>query len=413
MIKNISHLASGIGLLPQSVFSLGTGALWHNIRNNEKEQDIPFIHLQWFAPEDEGRTEDPTEHKIKKAREEGKVAKSSELAPALVLIFSVILIAFLSKYMFNTLITMLKYFFSISSEMDITSNNNMAPIFFTFFLKMFLPVAIIALIASLAGNIMQVGFLFSTKPITPDFNKISPNFAKYFQRAFFSAEAVFNLGKTLFKIFAIGVIVFLNLKFETEKLLSLGKMTLQFSLKYILTVAFKIIIESAFLLLILSFPDYMFQRRQHRQSLKMSKQELKEEMKQLEGDPNVRQKLMDRMRELLNVRNIEKNVPLSNVVITNPTHYSVAIMYDTSRMMNAPIVSAKGEDEIALKIREIAKENSIPLVENKPLAQALYKEVNVGTEIPYEYWAPLITILKEVYEISGEMAELRKEYENV
>ena len=369
------------------------------VENDERIIDVPFIHLQWFAPEDEGRTEDPTEYKIKKAREEGKVAKTSELAPALVLIFSVILIAFLSRYMFNTLIDMLKYFFSISSEMDITSNSNMAPIFFTFFLKMFLPVAIIALIASLAGNLMQVGFLFSTKPITPDFNKIAPNFAKYFERAFFSAEAVFNLGKTLFKVFAIGVIVYLNLRFESEKLLTLGDRTLQFSLRYILIVSFKLIIESAFLLLILSFPDYMFQRRQHRKSLKMSKHEIKEEMKQLDGDPRVKQMLQERMRELLNYRTIRENVPLADVVVTNPTHYSVAIMYDRYTM-EGPTVVAKGEDQFALRIREIAKENSVPVIEQKTLARALYAYTKVGDEIPYEYWDEILIIFREVHKIS-------------
>jgi len=378
------------------------------VEKDERIINVPFIHLQWFAPEDEGRTEDPTEYKLKKAREEGKVAKTSELAPALVLIFSVILIAFLSRYMFNTLTDMLKYFFSISSEMDITTNSNMAPIFFTFFLKMFLPVAAIALVASLAGNLMQVGFLFSTKPITPDFNKIAPNFAKYFQRAFFSAEAAFNFGKTMFKIFAIGVIVYLNLKFETEKLLSLGDRTLQFSLKYILTVSFKIIIESAFLLLIFSFPDYMFQRSQHRKSLKMSKHEVKEEMKQLEGDPNVRRMLMDRMRELLNQRTMIENVPLADVVVTNPTHYSVAIKYDIATM-RAPTVTAKGEDQFALRIREIAKENDVPIMEDKPLARGLYADVKVGDEIPYEYWEALRIILTEVYKLSGKnwIKELR------
>ncbi|MCL2704974.1 MAG: EscU/YscU/HrcU family type III secretion system export apparatus switch protein, partial [Spirochaetaceae bacterium] len=232
-----------------------------------------------------------------------------------------------------------------------------------------------------------------------DFNKIAPNFAKYFERAFFSAEAVFNLGKTLFKVFAIGVIVYLNLRFESEKLLTLGDRTLQFSLRYILIVSFKLIIESAFLLLILSFPDYMFQRRQHRKSLKMSKHEIKEEMKQLDGDPRVKQMLQERMRELLNYRTIRENVPLADVVVTNPTHYSVAIMYDRYTM-EGPTVVAKGEDQFALRIREIAKENSVPVIEQKTLARALYAYTKVGDEIPYEYWDEILIIFREVHKIS-------------
>ena len=398
--KHVSHLNCSNDLLQSAAIC---SCIYNNeICSNGKKSDVPFIHLQWFAPEDEGRTEDPTEHKLKEARKEGKVAKTTEFPAALVLIFSVILIAFLSRFMFINLMDMFKYFFSISSETDMTTTNNILPVFLNFFLKMFIPVAAIAFIAALAGNLMQVGFMVSTKPITPDLNKISPNFPKYFQRAFFSAEALWNFGKTMFKVSAIGVIVYLNLRFEADRLLTLGERTLQFSLRYILIVSFKLIIEAAVFLLILSIPDYMFQRRQHRKSLKMSKHEIKEEMKQLEGDPRIKDMLVRRMRELLNNKNIEKNVPLSNVVITNPTHYSVAIKYERYTM-SVPIVYAKGEDRLALRIREIAKENNIPIMENKPLARALYSEVEVGQQIPEEYFELIIAVLKEVYELTGKI----------
>lgn len=360
---------------------------------------VPFIHLQWFAPEDEGRTEDPTEHKLRKAKEEGKVAKSAEFAPALVLIFTVVTLAFLSKYMLDNLIDMMKYFFTISSTTDITSNNRILPVFFSYFFRMFLPVAVIAFIAALAGNLMQVGFLFSTKPITPDFNRIAPDFVRYFKRAVFSMEAVFNLLKTIFKILVIVVVVVLNLKLESDKLINLSGQTVQFSMAYIARISFRLLIEAAFALIILSLPDYMFQRKQHRESLKMSKQEIKEEMKQIEGDPKIKNMLMERMRELMS-QNISKNVPLSDVIVTNPTHYSVAIMYDRYTM-SAPSVSAKGQDEIALRIREIARNSSVPIMENKPLARALYAEVEVGQEIPVKYWETVSIILSEVYKLSG------------
>ncbi len=359
----------------------------------------PFIHLQWFAPEDEGRTEDPTEHKLRKAREEGKVAKSSEFAPALVLIFTVVALAFLGGYMFDNLTDMMKYFFTISSSTDITSNNRIVPVFFSYFLKMFLPVATVAFIASLAGNLIQVGFLFSTKPITPDLNRIAPDFVRYFKRAVFSMEAVFNLGKTIFKILIIAVIVILNIKLESDKLINLTGQTVQFSMTYIARISFRLLIEAAFALIVLSLPDYMFQRKQHRESLKMSKQEIKEEMKQIEGDPKIKNMLMERMRELMS-QNISKNVPLSDVIVTNPTHYSVAIMYDRYTM-SAPSVSAKGQDEIALRIREIARNSAVPIMENKPLARALYAEVEVGQEIPVKYWETVSIILSEVYKLSG------------
>jgi flagellar biosynthesis protein FlhB len=361
--------------------------------------DIPFIHLQWFAPEDEGRTEDPTEHKLRKAREEGKVAKSSELSPAIVMVFTVTAIAFMSGFILDTLMDMMKYFFMQAVSADITSDNNLTPVFFSYFFKLFIPVAVIAFIAALAGNLMQVGFLFSTKPITPDFNRIAPDFIKYFKRAVFSMEAVFNLGKTLVKILVITIIVAINLKMEADKLINLGGQTIHYSLKFIGAVSFRIILESGFAFILLSLPDYMFQRKQHRDSLKMSKQEIREEMKQLEGDPKIKNMLMERMRELMN-QNISRNVPLSDVIVTNPTHYSIAIMYDRFTM-NAPSVSAKGKDEAAFRIREIARENNIPVMENKPLARALYSDVAVGEEIPVKYWETVSIILSEVYKLSG------------
>ncbi len=363
---------------------------------------IPFIHLQWFAPEDEGRTEDPTEHKLRKAREEGKVAKSPELAPALVLVFTTTAIAFLAGYILDNCIEMMKYFFTVSASSDIVNDNILVPVFYTYFFKMFLPVAAIAFMASLAGNLMQVGFLFTTKTITPDFNRITPDFIRYFKKALFSTEALFTLGKTIFKIAVIGVIVFLNMKYESDKLINLSGQTVLDSMKYIARISFRLIIESGFALILLSLPDYMFQRKQHRESLKMSKQEIKEEMKQLEGDPKVKSMLMERMRELMN-QNISKNVPLSDVVVTNPTHYSVAIMYDRYTM-NAPSVSAKGKDEVAKRIKEIARENNIMIMENKPLARALYAEVEVGQEIPVKYWETVSIILSEVYKLSGREA---------
>lgn len=364
--------------------------------------DIPFIHLQWFAPEDEGQTEEPTEHKLRKSREDGKVAKTSELAPALIMIFTSITIVFLAGYMFNILFDTMIYFFTITGQTDITLDNRIGTVLFKNFFKLFIPVAVIAFFAALAGNLLQVGFLFSVKPITPDFNRISPNFIKYFKRSVFSLEAVFNLGKTLLKVAIIGAIVYLNLKYELDKLVLLSNQTIQYSMHYISLIAFKLIVEAGAAFLFLSLPDYMFQRKQHRDSLKMSKQEIKEESKQMEGDPKIKNMLMERMRALME-QNIGKTVPQSDVIVTNPTHYSIAITYN-NQLMEGPFVSAKGEDQLAFRIREIATENNIPIMENKPLARALYAEVKVGEEIPIRYWETVSIILSEVYKLTGKMA---------
>jgi flagellar biosynthetic protein FlhB len=152
-----------------------------------------------------------------------------------------------------------------------------------------------------------------------------------------------------------------------------------------------------------SAADYWFQRRQYMESLKMSKQEVKEERKMQEGDPLTRSRLRERMREIMR-RNMMKAVPKADVVITNPTHYAVALEYNRA-LMAAPIVVAKGADVVAARIREIATENGVPIMENKPLAQALYREVEIGDTIPEKFYEALSIILAEVYKLSGKSAE--------
>ena len=366
---------------------------------HENQEHLIFIHLQWFAPEDEGRTEEPTEHKIKKAREDGKVAKTSEFAPAVVLLFTATTVAFMSRYILTNIMEMMNYFFSVSADIDITRSNTVSSVFIMYYLKIFIPISLVAFIAALSANLMQVGLLFSVKPITPDLNRVAPNFVRYFKRSVFSVEALFNLVKTILKIAVIAFIVFLNLRFELGRLINLSSQTLLYSLIYLAGVAFRIVIFAGLVLMVLSFPDYLFQRKQHRESLKMTKQEIKEEMKQLEGDPRIKNMLMERMRELMN-QNISRNVPEADVVITNPTHYSVALKYERLSM-NAPSVTAKGKDDAAFRIREIAEKNDVPLVENKPLARALYAEVDLGEEVPVKYWEAVSIILSEVYRLNG------------
>ena len=361
--------------------------------------NLPEIGIQWFGPEEEGRTEEPTEHKIKKAREDGKVPKSPELAPALVLIFTVTTIAIFSKYILSTIVEMMKYFFSISTELKVSGLGIVLPVIYSYFFKVFIPIALIAFIAALMGNLIQVGILFTMKPITPDFTKVSLDFVKFFKKSVFSSEAAFNLLKTLMKVFIIGILLYINLKMEADTLIHLSTQTLLFSFGYISKLVFRLMIESGVLMLLLSLPDYIFQKKQHKDSLKMSRQEIKEEMKQTDGDPKVKQMLMERMRDLMS-RNMIQNVPDADVIVTNPTHYSVAIKYERFTM-EAPQVIAKGQDEIAFKIREVAKENDVPVMENKPLARALYAEVKIGDEIPVEYWEMVSIVLSEVYKLNG------------
>ncbi|HUV06912.1 MAG TPA: flagellar biosynthesis protein FlhB [Spirochaetia bacterium] len=367
-------------------------------------KNTPFeLRLLGFAAEDEGRTEEPTEHKIRKAREEGKVAKSVEFTSALVLLASIVTLGLMSTYFITNTVDMLKYFFNNFTEIDVTSDNRVYLLFLKFFTRLVLPVVIASFAAALLGNLLQVGFLFSVKPIIPDFSKIVPRFGRYFKRAFLSGEAFFNLGKSIFKVVLISVLAFLNIRAEIEKISNLVTMPFLVGFELIASIAFRIVVETAIAMLFLSIFDYYFQKRQHMEALKMSKQEVKEERKMYEGDPLIKSRLRERMREIL-MRNMIQAVPKADVIITNPTHYSVALEYN--RVVNpAPVVVAKGVDSMAQKIREIAKEHSVPIVENKPLARALYTEVEIGDSIPEKFYEVLATILAEVYRINGKTAE--------
>src|SRR6056297_603476 len=203
------------------------------------------IHLQWFAAEDEGRTEEPTEHKIRKAREDGKVAKISEFSSALVLLFPIIGIGLMAPRMLATMEEMLAYFLKLSTELDVAREAQIVPAFFNYFIRLFAPPALIAFTAALLANILQVGFLFSVKPITPDLSKITPNFTRFLQKAFFSGEALFNFWKSIMKVVIIGIIAYINIRLELPTIIKFVNAPYQQSFLMIAGIAFRIMIVSA------------------------------------------------------------------------------------------------------------------------------------------------------------------------
>jgi flagellar biosynthetic protein FlhB len=373
--------------------------LFYTLPIQKIPRNLSLVHLQWFAAEDEGRTEEPTEHKIRKAREEGRVVKSSEFSSALILLVGIGAIALLAKYLLETFLAMIKYFLENSSQIDITTNAITIQAVFSFFIRLTMPIVGVVFITALMSNLLQVGFLFTVKPITPDLTKIIPRFGKFFKRAMFSAEAGFNLFKSFIKVVLVGILAFLNIQVELPKIMNLLKVHYYHGVELISSLAFRIIVEAGILLLLLSVLDYMFQRRLHRERLKMSRQELKEERKMYEGDPLVKSRLRERMREIM-TRNMLQAVPKADVVITNPTHFAVALEWDRLTM-TAPTVVAKGADMIAKKIKEIAAENNVAVVENKPLARALFDEVEIGEIIPEKFYEVIATILAEIFKLKG------------
>jgi flagellar biosynthetic protein FlhB len=360
------------------------------------------IDLQWFAAADEGRTEEPTEAKIRKAREEeGRVVKSQELVGAVGLLLPALAILIMAPYLLRTFVEMLRFFLSRIAELDPSADSRLFGVFLMYFVRLALPILAVALVAALFSNIAQVGFLWTTKPMAFKFSRVVPNFPQYFSKTIFSANGVFNFFKSIVKMAIIGGAAYVIVRSDIERILSLESAGVYFSLTTIATLAVKLLIVAALLLLVLSIPDYMFQRWQYRESLKMSLQEVKEERKTDEGDPHVKARLRARMRQLLS-QNIAQNVPKASVVVTNPTHFAVALEYNFS--LYGPRVSAKGEDELAQIIKRIAREHDVPIVENKPLARALYAEVPLGETVPEKYWFVISEILKRVTTID----ELRR-----
>lgn len=355
------------------------------------EENLFWIPLQWFAAEDEGRTEQPTEQKIQKAREEGKVAKSPDLTSAVVLLLPIGLIFLASGYFFSTLHEMLMFYLTRVADGALENKLFDPNPFFGYLARLTVPILVVALSAGVLGNVLQVGFLFTTKPITPDFSRIVPKFGQFFQRALFSAEAAFNLGKSLLKVLVIALIAYLNILAAWPRMVHLMDLPFAQGAGYIGSTGLMIVLQGAVALLLLSVPDYMFQRWRHTESLMMSREEVKEERKQSEGDPLVKSRLREKMRQILR-QNLTATVPKATVVVTNPTHFACALEWN-SLTMTAPMLTAKGEDLMAQRIKEIARENGVPVVENKPLARSLYYSVNVGDEIPEEYWEVVVRIL--------------------
>jgi len=364
-----------------------------------------IIDLQWFSDSNDedapGKTEQPTEHKLKRLREEGQLVKSQELVGAIGLLLPALLLLFMAPSMLKTCVEMVRFFFLRAVELDPTESAIIAGNFLIYFARLVVPILIVAVVAAVFSNMVQTGgWLFTTKTITPDFSKVIPRFGQYFKRIF-SIDGLVKLGMSLVKIAIIGIVAYLFIKADINKLLNLQKGDVYKGLTLVGSIAIRMIIVVAVLMLVLSIADYFFQRFRFRERHKMTRYEMKEEMKMYEADPQIQSRIRARFREMLR-QNITTAVPKADVVITNPTHLAVALQYDESYMRDGPIVVAMGADEMAAKIREIAKEHEVPLVENKPLAWALYRETDVGDVVPAAYINTVAVIFSKVWRLNEE-----------
>jgi flagellar biosynthetic protein FlhB len=255
--------------------------------------------------------------------------------------------------------------------------------------------------AGLLVNYFQVGFLFSAQPLTPDLSKIDP--IKGFKRLF-SLRALAELIKNCLKILIISVVVYLTLTAEAENTLMLADRSIWDIMACVGDITFKIIFRTCWILLFLAGLDYLYQRWEFEKSLRMTRQEVKDEHKQSEGDPMVKARIRRIQREIARRRMMSK-VPKADVVITNPEHLAVALKYDPEKMF-APVVVAKGAGEVAEKIRRIARDSGVPVLENKPLARAMYKLVKVNDAIPETLYRLVAEVLAYVYSLRPRAAYL-------
>ncbi len=345
------------------------------------------------------KTEEATPKKRSDARKKGNVPKSVEINSAVILLAMMLILLFSGNYVFGKMMLYSKLVFENYADISINADNlpSYLRLAFTGFAKIIAPIMLSILVVGLAINYAQVGFLFTLEPLTPKFSKINP--LSGLKRVLFSKKSLVELVKGILKIFTASIIAYLSISGVIPEIVQLMDSEPKLVFLFVSKLAFKIGIKIAIALLIMALLDLMFQRWDHGQKLKMTKQEVRDELKQQEGDPQTKARIRSIQREQAR-RRMMQDVPDADVVITNPTHLAIAVKYDPITMV-APLVVAKGAGRIAEKIKEIAEENDIPIVENKPLARALFKAVEAGDEIPEEFFQMVAEVLAYVYKLKG------------
>ena len=351
--------------------------------------------------EDAGeKTEAPTAKRVREAREEGNVARSQDLAAALLILAGAAAVWAAG----STLAAAMLALFRRCLGGGAVPADELGP-----FVRRALydaaaalaPVLLGLMVAAVLANVVQVGFLLSGKGLSPDFSRLSP--VKGFTRLFGKGRGPVHFLMSLAKLGLVGYVAYAAVDARLAEIVSVQRLDVRpaFGLAFdvLLSVAFRI----GLALLVLAVIDFAYQKWKTTEQLKMTKQELRREMQESDGDPQVKARRRQIARQQA-MRRVEKDVPTADVVVTNPTHFAVALKYDDGKM-RAPIVVAKGADHVAQRIRELAAASRIPVVERKPLARALYDTVKVGEEIPEDLYAAVAEILAYVYELNGRAAK--------
>ncbi len=364
-------------------------------------------NLQFFADGPGGeKTEQPTSKKLSDARKKGQVAKSREIANAFGLLALFLLIKFWVGHMGTQFLEVFSVTYNKMPELvtfwdGYLPQQDIRVMFQNIMLRVLIilaPIFIVAFVVAFISDIWQVKWKIATEAMKPKFSKMNP--ISGFKRIF-SMNSLVELIKSLAKIFLIGYICYSYVMDKKEDLFLLYDMALLQAIQLIAEMVVDLGIRIALVYMILAFADYAYQKFKFNKDMMMTKQEVKDEYKQQEGDPKVKGRIRQKMQEVSR-RRMMQSLPTADVVITNPTHYAVAIKYDPEEA-DAPIVLAKGADYLAAKIKEVAKENNIEIVENKPLARMLYANVDVGKVVPPELYQAVAEVLAFVYKIQGKI----------
>ncbi len=343
------------------------------------------------------KTEAPTEKKRRESREEGQVAFSRELPSAALLagiLLTLIATSPLILDAFREMTTQIFREMSKADELSIGSLYDLSGEIFSTLLPAFAPFAAIIVLVGILASVLQVGVQITLKAIAPKFNKISPLTGL---KRLFSTQSLADFLKSMAKLIIVGIVGYITYMDKITELNGLSVATPEAILEYNFTVVAEVSGKIVLALVAIAIFDYLYQRWHHEKQLMMTKQEVKEETKQTEGDPQLKARIRQIQREMSNARMMQE-VPKADALIVNPTHFSVAILYDRD-VMEAPEVTAKGTDHMALRMRTVARENSVPILERPELARDLYANVEIGETIPERFYKAIAEILAFVYRL--------------
>ena len=347
--------------------------------------------------EGQEKTEVPTEKKRRESREEGQVAFSKELSSAALLAGIVLTLVATSPIILDAMRQLMSQIFrdlAQSEELSIDSIFTLSGEILSIILPAFAPFAAVIIFAGIFASVLQVGVMITFKAISPKFNKISPLTGL---KRLFSSQSLADFLKSMAKLIIVGFVGYLTYIDKITELNGLSVSTPESILIYNFTVVAEVAGKIVLALVAIAIFDYFYQRWHHEQQLMMTKQEVKDETKQTEGDPQLKARIRQIQREMSNARMMQE-VPKADAVIVNPTHFSVAILYERD-VMTAPEVIAKGADHLALRMRTVARENNVPILERPELARDLYANVEIGDDIPERFYKAIAEILAFVYRL--------------